>query len=138
MTSPMMPQQAQPQAPPQPPPSPFTPKPNDGDPRKAMVVQKALSRLFESPQYDKMPPEWQQLPIAAYQRAMQALQPPPQLPQGVKITAAGDASNIGQIEYAAEHPQAPSQPQQPASPQPQHVGQPQHPSNTPTQSPRPL
>jgi hypothetical protein len=135
MTAPMMPQPQQQMQPPQPPPGPFAPMPNDADPRKAMVVQKALSKLFESPQYRKMPPQWQQLPIAKYNAAVQALQPPPVLPKGVNITAKGDASTIGAEENAAMHP---NQPQQPQAQGPAHVGQPQHPSNHPTQGARPL
>lgn len=136
MTAPMMPQAPQqPMQPPVPPPSPFTPKPNDTDPRKAMVVQKKLSAMFEMPEWMKFPPEWQALAVQAYQTAVQALQPPPVLPKGVNIDMKGDAASVGQEEFAALHPQ---QPQQPQAGQPAHVGSPQHPSTHPTQAARPL
>lgn len=82
-------------------PSPFTPRPNDAEPAKATVVMKRLSKLFEDPQYAKFPPAWQALPVAPYQTAVQALQPPPQLPHGVSITAKGDETTIAREEEAA-------------------------------------
>lgn len=96
----------QPPAPPQLPalPNPFVPKPNDAEPAKATVVMKKLSRLFEDPDYAKQNPLWQQLPAAVYQRAVQALQPPPVLPHGVQIAMKGDAATVGAEEQAAAHP----------------------------------
>lgn len=102
-------------------PTPFTPRPNDAEPAKATVVMKRLSKLFEDPQYAKFPPAWQALPVVPYQTAVQALQPPPQLPHGVTISAKGDASNIAGEEQAAiagvQKGGQPGQPQTPQAPQ---------------------
>src|ERR1700730_10119870 len=122
MTAPMMPQQ--PLAPPQPPPFPFMSKPNDGEPQKATIVMRRLSKLFEDPEYAKQPPEWQGPLIADYSGAVQALQPPPVLPKGVMIQAKGDASTIGPEEQAAMHPTQPPVSQQNGS----GVMQPSHPT----------
>lgn len=87
--------------PPQPPVNPFQPKPNDTEPAVAMKWMKRLSRLMLDPAYDEQPPQWQDLVNQKYMVAVQALQPPPQLPKGVTITAKGDPSSIGADEQAA-------------------------------------
>lgn len=107
-----------PQAPPPAPPvNPFAPKPNDTEPAVAMKWMKRLSRLMLDPAYDAQPPEWQALVNQKYQVAAQALQPPPQIPPNVKITAMGDASTIGAEEQAAIHGVQPGSAAPPAPPQ---------------------
>ncbi len=118
MTAPMMPQApAQPLQPPQPPPNPFPPRPNDGEILVATTYAKRLSKLFVDPRFSDMDPLWQQPAIDCYNRAMQALTPPPVLPKGVNINAAvTDPSQIAADEQAAASGKAPAQP---TAPQPQ-------------------
>lgn len=112
--------------PPQPPVNPFQPKPNDTEPTVAMKWMKRLSRLMLDPAYDAQPPEWQDLVNQKYMVAVQALQPPAQLPKGVVITAKADPSSIAADEQAAiqglkpnpNGSQPPTVPGSPAQPQP--------------------
>ena len=120
MTAPMMPQvpqdpQAapQPMQPPIPPSNPFPSRANDGEIAVATAYAKRLSKLFVDPQFETFDPLWQQTAIDCYNRAMQALQPPPVLPKGVVIQAkAGDPASIAADEQAAATGKAP-QPQAP-------------------------
>ncbi len=112
-------------------PSPFTPRPNDTEPKVASVYAARLSELFVDPKYAKQPPAWQQVANDAYARYMQVLTPPPQIPPGVKIQAmAADPQSLQADEQAAVqglHPQAPGAPPpvapaQPPRAQAQQVG----------------
>lgn len=120
MTAPMMPAQA-PMQPPQPPPSPFPIRANDAEPQVAAIYAKRLSKLQVEPKFAAMQekfPEWAQMAIEAYQRAVQAVQaaqPPMPLPKGVVITDKVAGGDIGAEEQAATHPQAAKQ-AQPAQP----------------------
>ena len=117
MTAPMMPPQ-QPMQPPQPPPSPFPVRANDAEPVAAAIYAKRLSKLQVEPKFMAMQekfPEWAQMAIEAYQRAVQAVQaaqPPQPLPRGVSITDAVNGGDIGAAEQSALHPK-PAQPAQP-------------------------
>lgn len=150
MTMPMMDpsQMQQPTTPPpQPPvlpplPNPFPDRPNDTEPQVALIYQKRLSKLFVDPKFMAMPPEWQSLPIAMYQKVTQALMPAPVLPHGVSIIDKIAGGNIGSEEQSAVQgiqPQQqggapqPGQPQQPAKPRPAHVKQ--MPTSAPGQRP---
>lgn len=117
-----------PQAQVPPPWSPFTPRPNDSEPRVAEMWVVKLSNAMFSPEYTAQPPEWRAMLEQRYIRARQELQaataPAPQLPKGVSITAKGDASSIAAEEQAALKGVQPGQPaQSPAPPQAQPVGQ---------------
>lgn len=111
MTAPMMPQAVpQPMQPPTPPSNPFPPRPNDAEILVATTYAKRLSKLFVDPQFSKFDPLWQQTAIDCYNRAMQALQPPPVLPKGVVISAkAGDPATIAADEQAAATGKTPQQ-----------------------------
>ncbi len=137
MTAPMMPdpQQAappQPLQPPVPPPNPFPPRPNDGEILVATTYAKRLSKLVD-PSFSAMDPLWQQPAIDCYNRAMQALTPPPVIPKGTVIQAkAGDAATLAAEEQAAstgKPPQQGGQAPQPQAPKIQTTGAaPSHPS----------
>ncbi len=116
MTAPIAPQApAQPLQPPVPPPNPFPPRPNDGEILVATTYAKRLSRLFVDPRFSDMDPLWQQPAIDCYQRAMQALQPPPVIPKGVVIQdKVTDPASLAGAEQAAASGKAP----QPTAPQP--------------------
>lgn len=122
-------QQAPAFAPPQLPalPNPFPSRPNDGEPAVATVYMKRLSKLFVDPKYAQQSPAWQTLPTGAYQKAVQALQPPPTLPKGVAISMKGDETTVRQEEQEAiagvskgAPPGAP-QPPTPVTPKPAHI-----------------
>jgi hypothetical protein len=123
MTAPMIdPQQQQgppqPPVPPTPPWTPFAPMPTDEDPLLADMRRRKLAKLIDSAKFEGMPPEWQQVAIAEYQKMAQvvaAAQPPAPLPKGVNIQDKVTGGNIGAEEQAAAHPAAPQQ-QQPQRP----------------------
>lgn len=100
-----MPQFTPPQLPPLP--NPFQPRPNDGEPAKAQIVMKRLSKLFEDPQFAKFDPAWQALPTAVYQAASQVMQA------------------IAAAQQAAAHPQPPAKPGK--SPEQPQMGKPPEP-----------
>jgi hypothetical protein len=117
---PVDPMQPQGPPPPQPPvlpplPNPFHDRPNDTEPAVALIYQKRLSKLFVDPKFEAMPPEWQNLPIALYQKVTMALQPPPVVPRGVSIVDKVSGGDIGAEEAAAASGK-PAQAQQPARP----------------------
>lgn len=113
-----------PQLPPPPvaPWSPFAPRPNDGEPQVASIWANRLSQVISSVKFDQMPPPWQNTLVMKYQAAMQAIQPPPQLPKGVTISAKGDPSTIAADEAQAIQGLTPQSIKQlgaqPAPPQP--------------------
>lgn len=115
------------QPPPLPPlPGPFTPRPNDIEPKVAAIYAARLSELFVDPQYAKQPPGWQQVAIDAYQRYMQVLMPPPQIPPNVHISeVAPDPQTLVAAEQAASSGKAPP-------------GQPQMPPKAPAPKPAPI
>jgi hypothetical protein len=112
------PPQMPPQQPPPPPTNPFPVRPNDGEPPVATQWMKRLSKLILTSQYMAQPAPWKAIVDARYASAVQALQPPPQLPKGIMISAKGDASSITAEEEAAIAGMR-GQPQQPAPPQAQ-------------------
>lgn len=102
-------------------PNPFQPRPNDDEPAVALATVKRLSKLMFDPQYSAKDPMWQSVVNDRYMAARTALQPPPQLPHGVTISAKGDPPNIAQEEQAALQGMKPAggnTPAAPASPPP--------------------
>lgn len=75
MTTPLQPEPQTPvTGPPQPPPmpwTPFTPLPTDDEPATAAMRRRRLAKLIDSAKFEAMPPEWQQVAIAEYQRMRQ-------------------------------------------------------------------
>lgn len=129
MTNPMPPVPGAPPAPPLqppvPPPTPFPSRANDSEPAVAQATAKRLSKLMFDPRFSEQPPVWQAVVNDVYQRAIQALQPAPQLPKGVIIKA--DAATGPAL---AEEEQAALQGMQakpPAQPAPMPAQAPQHP-----------
>jgi hypothetical protein len=95
-------------------PNPFPPRPNDSEIIVATTYAKRLSKLFVDPQFSTFDAGWQQTAIDCYQRAMQALTPPPVLPKGVTISAKEDAPEaIAAAEQAAATGKAPAPPPMP-------------------------
>jgi hypothetical protein len=88
--------------------------PTDEDPLLADMRRRKLAKLIDSAKFEGMPPEWQQVAIAEYQRMQQivaASQPAPPLPKGVNIQDKVTGGSIAAEEQAATHPAQP-QPQQ--------------------------
>jgi hypothetical protein len=76
--------------------TPFTPMPTDTEPLIAALRRRRLSNLIDSAKFEGMPPEWQQVAIAEYERMREV------------------ESQVAQQQAAAQQPQKPKDQPQPA------------------------
>jgi hypothetical protein len=111
--------QTAPMQPPPKPPGPFDPRlPIDDEPMAAKIRHRELAKLMASTKFETQPPEWQQVLLETYaldknaagimtvpdvqaQKAAEAANAPPALPEGVSIALKADASNVAETEQAA-------------------------------------